>query len=74
MEWDLLEWSQGSVEAAWQVFLRGASVPLVNQHPLLYEAWSRLEAEARDRGAAGAGAGVGSEQAGGQNGRLAERK
>ncbi len=40
------------MEAARQLFLQGASVPLGNQHPPLYEAWSRLEAEAGDSGRA----------------------
>lgn len=43
-----MEWSQGDIIAARQLFTRGTAVPQVYQHPPLYEAWSRLEAEAGD--------------------------
>jgi hypothetical protein len=41
-----MEWAQGDLEAARRLFSSGAEVPRAYQHPPLYEAWSRMEAEA----------------------------
>jgi tetratricopeptide (TPR) repeat protein len=45
MECALMEWEAGDLEAAVRLFEQGSKVPRSYQHPPLYDAWARLEAE-----------------------------
>jgi hypothetical protein len=52
MEWAILEWEQGDLLLARELFSQGSRVPRSYQHPPLYMAWAQREREAGEEGRA----------------------
>ena len=48
MEWAILEWEQGDLQLARELFSQGSRVPRSYQHPPLYTAWAERERDAGD--------------------------